>query len=59
MKVPPGTIVYEKDTRRVVGELKEDGEEMVVAKGGEGGMGNAAAKPVRGQKVKVSVVEST
>ena len=41
MPVPPGTIVKDADTGEIVGELVENGEEILVAKGGRGGKGNA------------------
>ena len=40
LEVPPGTVVYEEGTRRRIGELTEDGEELIVAHGGKGGYGN-------------------
>jgi GTP-binding protein len=39
--VPPGTIVRNKETNEIVGEIVEDGEEFLVARGGRGGKGNA------------------
>lgn len=42
LKVPPGTTVTDVDTGEQLGELLEDGDELVVAKGGRGGRGNAA-----------------
>jgi GTPase len=42
LRVPPGTLVLDADTGEVLGELFEDGEELVVARGGRGGRGNAA-----------------
>ncbi|CAM9982802.1 unnamed protein product, partial [Ectocarpus fasciculatus] len=43
--VPPGTVVKDRDNGGVVlGELREGGERLVVAKGGYGGRGNAATK---------------
>ncbi len=40
LPVPPGTIIREQGGD-VIGELLEDGDEMVVARGGRGGKGNA------------------
>ena len=40
LKVPPGTIVREKRSGRVVADLTENGETKIVAKGGKGGRGN-------------------
>ena len=44
IKVPPGTIVTDLDTNLVVCDLKNHGEEFIVAKGGRGGRGNTAFK---------------
>jgi GTP-binding protein len=38
--VPLGTIVREEGTELVMGEVIEDGEELLIAKGGRGGRGN-------------------
>ncbi|NLX26736.1 MAG: GTPase ObgE [Lentisphaerae bacterium] len=39
-KVPLGTVVTDAETGDFVGELLTDGDELVVAKGGRGGIGN-------------------
>ncbi len=39
-KVPPGTVVTDADTGDWVGELLHPGEELVIAQGGRGGIGN-------------------
>ncbi|MCF8000239.1 MAG: GTPase ObgE [Halanaerobiales bacterium] len=44
LKVPPGTLVYDDDTNEILADLKDDGEEYIVAKGGKGGRGNARFK---------------
>jgi len=41
LRVPPGTVVRNAETGEVMGELVDHGEQMVVAKGGRGGRGNA------------------
>ncbi|MBM4190920.1 MAG: GTPase ObgE [Gemmatimonadetes bacterium] len=41
LPVPPGTVIRDKETGERVGEILEHGDEMVVAKGGRGGKGNA------------------
>ena len=40
LEVPPGTIAYDADTKERIGEITEDGQELVIAKGGKGGLGN-------------------
>ena len=44
LKVPPGTLVYDDDTDEILADLKDDGEEYIVAEGGKGGRGNARFK---------------
>jgi len=39
--VPPGTIIKDFDTGDVIGDLTENAETLLVAKGGRGGKGNA------------------
>ena len=41
LPVPPGTIIRDSDTKELVGEVLEHGDELQVAKGGRGGKGNA------------------
>ncbi|NNM35081.1 MAG: GTPase ObgE [Gemmatimonadetes bacterium] len=41
LRVPPGTVVVDEADGRVLGELLEAGDRLVVAKGGRGGRGNA------------------
>jgi len=40
--VPPGTVVKDANTGRVIADLTSPGEEVVVARGGKGGKGNYA-----------------
>jgi GTPase len=42
LPVPPGTVIRDHDTSAFLGEILADGEEIIVAKGGRGGRGNAA-----------------
>ena len=42
IKVPLGTVVYNEDKTKKIGEITKHGEELVVAKGGKGGRGNIA-----------------
>jgi GTP-binding protein len=41
LPVPPGTIVRNKETNEIVGEVLASGDQFVVARGGRGGKGNA------------------
>lgn len=41
LPVPPGTVIRDKDTGIRLGEILEHGQELIVAKGGRGGKGNA------------------
>ena len=42
--VPLGTVAYEAETRKQLGEITEDGQTIVLLKGGRGGKGNAFFK---------------
>jgi GTPase len=41
LPVPPGTVIRDAETKELVGEILESGDEIIVAKGGRGGKGNA------------------
>ena len=40
VKVPPGTVVMDDETKEVIADLVEHGQRAVIAKGGRGGRGN-------------------
>lgn len=42
--VPPGTIVIDKATGEILGDLKDPGQQLTVCKGGRGGRGNVHFK---------------
>jgi GTPase len=42
IRVPPGTIIYDRDRGNILRDLVGDGDEVVVAVGGRGGRGNRA-----------------
>ena len=41
LKVPVGTLVKDSETKRVIADIRENGQSVIVAKGGRGGKGNA------------------
>ena len=41
VSVPPGTVVTEEETGRVIADLVEHGQKAIIAKGGRGGRGNS------------------
>jgi GTPase len=48
LRVPVGTVIRDANTNDLIGEIVEDGQELLVAKGGRGGRGNEAfATPTR------------
>lgn len=44
IKVPPGTEVLDEDLETVIADLQEPGQRALIAKGGNGGFGNARFK---------------
>lgn len=44
LDVPLGTVAYEFESRRLIGEVTEEGQELILAKGGMGGKGNTFFK---------------
>jgi len=47
IEVPPGTVIQEKESNKIISDLKEHGQQIVVLRGGRGGLGNASfANPV-------------
>jgi GTP-binding protein len=42
LPVPPGTVIRDADTGEFIGEILEEEDEVLVARGGRGGRGNAA-----------------
>lgn len=40
LEVPLGCVAFEAESRERIGEITEDGQEIVIARGGKGGLGN-------------------
>jgi GTP-binding protein len=40
LEVPMGTVIYDANSKERLGEITEDEQELVIAKGGKGGLGN-------------------
>ena len=44
IKVPAGTIVYDTNEKKILCDLTESNQQVIIAKGGKGGFGNARFK---------------
>jgi GTP-binding protein len=49
IEVPLGTVARDEETNAVVAEILEDGQEVILAKGGRGGLGNSNFKTATNQ----------
>ncbi len=49
IKVPAGTLIYDEDDDELLGDLTEEGQELVICEGGRGGRGNTHFKNSRHQ----------
>jgi len=49
IEVPLGTVARDEETNAVVAEILEDGQEIILAKGGRGGLGNSNFKTATNQ----------
>ena len=49
VKVPPGTEVFAEDNETLIADLTQPGERVIIAKGGNGGFGNAHFKSATNQ----------
>ncbi len=57
--VPPGTRIYNRITRMGIRDLKNDGDEVIVVRGGAGGFGNDGGRKhtsgTKGDKVEIEL----
>lgn len=53
IEVPPGTVVYDDESDGVIGDLVEEGQRLVVCRGGRGGRGNARFATARNQTPRI------
>jgi len=54
VNVPPGTLIYDAQTGDLLGDLVEDEQRLIVAKGGRGGRGNQHFATSRNQTPKMA-----
>ncbi len=54
LKVPPGTIVFDADEDRFLGDLLEAGQRLTICRGGRGGRGNARFKNSRNKTPRIA-----
>ena len=57
LRVPMGTTVRDEETKLLIKDLSVDGQQVIVAKGGRGGLGNAGRKivipPTEGESITI------
>jgi GTPase len=54
LRVPPGTIARDGTTEEIIGEVVEQGDRVLLAKGGRGGLGNVHFKSATNQAPRYS-----
>jgi len=47
--VPPGTMIFDQASGALIGDMLEDGQQLIVCRGGRGGRGNTRFKTSRNQ----------
>jgi len=54
IKVPPGTMVFNEGNDSFMGDLIDDGQQIVICKGGRGGRGNARFKTSKNKAPRIA-----
>ena len=54
IKVPPGTMVFDEIDGKFLGDLVEEGQQLLVCKGGRGGRGNARFKTSKNKAPRIA-----
>ena len=55
LKLPIGTQVFDEDTGNILADMTEEGQRVIIAKGGDGGFGNARFKSSTNQAPRKAV----
>ena len=50
IKVPRGTIIKDFETQNIIADIFNEGEKVLILKGGKGGRGNARFAPPQGER---------
>jgi len=54
ISVPPGTLVYDTETKELIGEIISEDQTLIVCKGGRGGRGNARFATARNKAPRIA-----
>ena len=54
IKVPPGTMIFSEETGNLIGDLVEEGQKLVICKGGRGGRGNTRFKSSKNKAPRIA-----
>ena len=54
IKVPPGTMVFDESDGKLLGDLVDQGQQLMVCKGGRGGRGNAKFKTSKNKAPRIA-----
>jgi GTP-binding protein len=54
VRVPPGTIVFDESNGRLLGDLVENGQQLLICKGGRGGRGNTRFKSSKNKAPRIA-----